>query len=59
LEVGPVEGVGDFRVQGHFLSIMIIAKVEIKHILTLKDEEHPLLGGRHNETVLEFKLSRT
>jgi hypothetical protein len=46
-----VEDVGDFRVQDHGLGIMIITRVERKHILTLKDEEHSLLGGRHNESV--------
>jgi hypothetical protein len=38
-------------VQGHALGVMITTKVERKQILTLKDEVHAVLGGRHNEII--------
>jgi hypothetical protein len=38
-------------VQGPALGIMITTKVESKHILTLKDEVHAVLGVRHNEII--------
>jgi hypothetical protein len=38
-------------VQGPALGIMITTKVESKHILTLKDAVHAVMGVRHNEII--------